>query len=117
MPSILSRLTSAVSGLSVVAVRWRHPRVPVLLQMNVIECGAACLAMILSYFGRESSVAECRASLGIGRNGISAQRIAEIARRSGLRVKAFKAEPSDLPSLQLPAIAHWSFNHFVVIER
>ena len=117
MPSILSRLASAVSGFSGVAVRWRRPRVPVLLQMNVIECGAACLAMVLSYFGRESSVAECCASLGIGRNGISAQRIAEVARRSGLRVKAFKVEPSDLPSLQLPAIAHWSFNHFVVIER
>src|SRR5256885_4870328 len=27
-------------------------RVPVLLQMSMVECGAACLAMILSYYGR-----------------------------------------------------------------
>jgi ABC-type bacteriocin/lantibiotic exporter with double-glycine peptidase domain len=93
----------------------RH--VPVILQMNAVECGAACMAMILSYHGRKTQVAECRASCGVGRDGLTAQAIAEDARNHGLRVKAFSLEPADLQRVRLPAIAHWEFNHFVVIER
>src|SRR5262249_33485222 len=59
---------------------WRR-RVPVKLQMEVTECGAACLAMLLSYHGRETSIAECRAWCGGGRDGITARVIVEAARR------------------------------------
>src|SRR4051812_18595377 len=71
-------------------------RVPVILQMNAVECGAACLAMILSYYRRKTQVAECRASCGVGRDGLTARTIAEAARNHGLRVKAFSLEPADL---------------------
>ena len=43
-----------------------HRRVPVQIQMNTIECGAACLAMMLSYFGRKTSIAEIRERHGVG---------------------------------------------------
>jgi len=64
-------------------------RVPPLRQLNDVECGAACLAMILNYHGRNTGVAECRESCGVGRDGVSAQSIASAARSYGLRVKAF----------------------------
>lgn len=92
-------------------------RLPVLLQMNSVECGAACLAMILSYFGRKTGVAECRDCCGIGRDGVTAEIIAKAARSYGLRARAFSIEPADFQQLPLPAIAHWEFNHFVVVER
>jgi ABC-type bacteriocin/lantibiotic exporters, contain an N-terminal double-glycine peptidase domain len=92
-------------------------RVPVMLQLSAVECGAACLAMILSYFGRKTQVAECRECLGIGRDGVTAQTIARAARSYGLRVKAYSLESSDFQYVQLPAIVHWNFNHFVVVER
>ncbi len=95
----------------------RLRRVPVALQLNVSECGATCLAMILSYYGRRISVAECRERCGIGRDGSSAQTIARAARSFGLRVRAYSLEPADFRYVQLPAIVHWNFNHFVVIER
>jgi HlyB family type I secretion system ABC transporter len=91
--------------------------VPVLLQLSAVECGAACLAMILSYFGRQIRVAECRECLGIGRNGVTAHAIANAARHYGLRVKAFSLESTALRYAPLPAIAHWDFKHFVVVER
>ena len=112
-----SRWLRLWSTLHAAVGRLRRHRVPVLLQLSAVECGAACLAMILSYFGRQIRVAECRECLGIGRDGVTAQTIAKAARHYGLRVKAFSLEPAALPHVPLPAIAHWNFKHFVVIER
>ena len=95
----------------------RRPSVPVILQLSGTECGPTCLAMILSYWGRTTRVAECREVCGAGRDGVSAETIAKAARTYGLRVKAFSLNPSGLKHLQLPVIAHWEFNHFVVVER
>jgi len=109
------------------ALRWiatwpfigplRRRPVPAMLQLNGVECGAACLAMILNYYGRKTRVAECREICGVGRDGVSAQTIARAARSYGLRVTAFSLEPADFEHVRLPAIAHWEFNHFVVVER
>lgn len=95
----------------------RRRRVPVLQQLSTVECGAACLAMILTYFGHQTSVTECRHVCQPGRDGITARTIAEAARRYGLRVRAFTGEPTALADLPLPAIVHWNFGHFVVLER
>jgi ATP-binding cassette, subfamily B, bacterial len=97
--------------------RFRRRRVPVLFQLTAVECGAACLAMILSYYGRTTRVAACRDRMGIGRDGVTAQAIVRAAQSYGLRVKAFSLTLDALPALQCPAIAHWDFDHFVVIER
>src|SRR5260221_6317289 len=98
------------------AVMGRRRRVPVLLQMSVVECAAACLAMILSYYGRKTPVAECRTCFGMGRDGVSARTLADVARSFGLRVRALSLEPADFKDVPLPAIAHWNFNHFMVVE-
>src|SRR5262245_12543028 len=95
----------------------RARRVPVLRQLTMTECGAACLAMILSYHGRATEVAECRAAMDIGRDGVTARAIAHAARRYGLRVKAFSLGLDELPQIQLPAVVHWQFDHFVVLEH
>jgi ABC-type bacteriocin/lantibiotic exporter with double-glycine peptidase domain len=88
-----------------------------LQQLNAVECGAACLAMVLSYHGRATRVAELREQLTVGRDGASALALANAARNLGLRVKAFSVEPSALGRVPLPAIVHWEFNHFLVVER
>ena len=48
--------------------RLRPRRVPVLLQLSAVECGAACLAMMLSYYGRRTSVADVRQRCQVGRD-------------------------------------------------
>jgi ATP-binding cassette, subfamily B, bacterial len=93
-------------------------RVPVLYQMNAVECGAACLAMILTYYGRKTSVSEIRERCSVGRDGLSAFGIVKAARSYGLRTRAISLKnEKDFRFVPLPAIIHWSFNHFLVLER
>ncbi len=92
-------------------------RVPVILQMTPIECGAACLSMVLTFYGRETTINECRSYLNIGRDGLSARTITQAARDLGLRVRAFSMEPEGLSQIQGPAIIHWEFSHFMVLEK
>jgi ATP-binding cassette subfamily B protein len=92
-------------------------RVPVILQVNALECGAACLAMILGYFGRKTRLSECAAHLHVGRDGVSARILADAARHYGLNVKAFSLDPAAFEHVALPAIVHWRFKHFIVVER
>ncbi len=92
-------------------------RVRVVLQLGASDCGPACLTMILRHHGRDADLAEVRARLGDERGGVTTLSLVQAARTFGLTVKSFSAEPGDLAELPLPAIAHWGFDHFVVVER
>jgi HlyB family type I secretion system ABC transporter len=92
-------------------------RVSPLLQMTEVECGLTCLAMVLSYHGRKTSVSELRSRFGGGRDGSSALGIVKAARTFGMRVRAISLPRSEFSHVMLPAIVHWEFNHFLVVER
>lgn len=92
-------------------------RVPVRLQATSVECGVACLAMVLCYHRRHTTVAELRDQLVLGRDGATAGSLARHARELGMEVRAFRAEPEALANLTPPLIVHWGMNHFVVVER
>lgn len=92
-------------------------QVPILLQMNEVECGLACLAMIFSYYGRKTSVSELRTTYGVGRDGLSALSLVKAARRTGMIARAISLPKNDFKHVTLPAIIHWQFNHFMIVER
>lgn len=92
-------------------------RVPVILQMTPVECGAACLAMILSHFGRRTQLEECRAKCDPGRNGVTAQTLLTAAREFGLQATGYSLPSRDFGSMPLPCVVYWNRNHFVVLER
>lgn len=116
---ISSRYTSFMNAVPVreVIEEMFRRRVPELLQMNAVECGAACLAMILSYYGRKTSVAEIYKSTSLGRDGLSALSMVQTARRYGLKVRTISLEIENFRYVSLPAIVYWEFHHFLVIER
>jgi ABC-type bacteriocin/lantibiotic exporter with double-glycine peptidase domain len=89
----------------------------VLLQLSAVECGAACLAMLLCYYGRKTTVSEVRHRCQVGRDGLSALDIVNAARNYGLRVRAVSLQEDDLRLVSLPAIVHWEFNHFLIVEH
>jgi ABC-type bacteriocin/lantibiotic exporter with double-glycine peptidase domain len=86
-------------------------------QMEVTECGAACLAMVLARHGHHAPLPEVRQACGVSRDGASALALVQAARGYGLEARGVKAELEQLRLLPLPAILHWDFDHFVVLER
>jgi ATP-binding cassette, subfamily B, bacterial len=92
-------------------------RVPEVRQQSEVECGLACLAMIFNYYGHGISLSELRTRSGVGRDGVSALEIAKTGRDLGLRVRAVSLQRNDFRFVALPAIVHWEFDHFMVVER
>jgi ATP-binding cassette subfamily B protein len=98
------------------AIMGKRKIIPV-LQSNAVECGAACLTMICNGFGKNVTLDECVEQIRSGRGGTSAADIQEAALSYGLSTNAYAVEPDQIKDLNLPAIIHWGFNHFVVLEN
>jgi ATP-binding cassette subfamily B protein len=92
-------------------------RVPYVQQMEVADCGAACLAMVLAYHGKPVPLNEVRDVTGTGRGGVDAVGVIEAAQHYGLTARGVRADMDELRLLTPASILHWGFNHFVVFER
>ena len=98
-------------------VKGTAARVPVVMQLEALECGAACLTMILAYYGKWIALEQVRQDCGVSRDGSNAMNIMRAARGYGLVADAYKAEPQALKEQgTFPCIVHWEFNHFVVLD-
>ena len=92
-------------------------KVPVVMQMEALECGAASLTMILAYYGKWIPLEQVRADCGVSRDGSNARNVLKAARSYGLWAKGYRYEPETLKREgKFPCIIHWNFNHFVVLN-
>lgn len=91
-------------------------KVPMVMQMEALECGAASLTMILAYYGKWIPLEQVRADCGVSRDGSNAKNVLKAARSYGLIAKGYRYEPSELKKNgKFPCIIHWNFNHFLVL--
>lgn len=87
------------------------------IQMEAVECGAASLKMILGYYGKHISLEKLREECGVNRDGSKAINIIKAARKFDLEPEGYKVEEiKELKDVEFPAIIHWNFNHFLVLE-
>jgi ABC-type bacteriocin/lantibiotic exporter with double-glycine peptidase domain len=109
------RLTDRFPALADLGLRGR--RIPVVQQLSATECGAACLTMVLAYYGKTIPLEEVRVTCAVDRDGVNALTLLNAADLYGLRGRGVKVEIDQLELLDPGAILHWSFAHFVVFER
>lgn len=92
-------------------------KVPVIMQMEALECGAACLAMILAYYQKWIPLEQVRLDCGVSRDGSNMKNVFLAGQHYGLNVHGYRMEPEGLKENgTFPCIIHWEFNHFVVLD-
>ena len=90
-------------------------KVPMVMQMEAVECGAASLSMILAYYGKWLPLEQVREACSVSRDGSSMKNILLAAKTYGLEPSAYKVSAENLAGME-PAIIHWNFEHFVVFK-
>jgi ABC-type bacteriocin/lantibiotic exporter with double-glycine peptidase domain len=93
----------------------RIRRFPVILQNDATEAGAASLAMVCRYYGRNVSSARVRDAVYSAVDGTSLLGIRQGAESLGFKVRAAKVSKSRLDDMPLPAILNWANNHWLVL--
>ncbi len=92
-------------------------KVPVIMQMEALECGAACLAMVLAYYSKWIPLEQVRLDCGVSRDGSNMKNVFLAAQNYGLEVHGYRVEMEAIKSsVTFPCIIHWDFNHFVVLD-
>ena len=92
-------------------------KVPVIMQMEALECGAASLAMILAYYQKWVPLEQVRLDCGVSRDGSNMKNVFLAAQNYGLEVHGYRMEVDSIrKSGTFPCIIHWNFNHFVVLD-
>ncbi|WHH58598.1 NHLP family bacteriocin export ABC transporter peptidase/permease/ATPase subunit [Petroclostridium sp. X23] len=91
-------------------------KVPVVMQTEALECGAAALCMILAYYGKWLPLEQVRSDCSVSQDGSSVKNVVKAARAYGLNVSEHRMEPAALRDITWPAIVHWNLNHFVVLN-
>lgn len=80
-----------------------------------MDCGAACVAMMCRYFGRNVSLARVRQLVHTSYDGTSLRAICTAAEELGLAARSVKTSPARVGQMPLPAIVHWERNHWIVL--
>lgn len=91
-------------------------RLPVIVQTEVAECGLACLAMIMGFYGFDTDLIGLRRRFSVSSHGMGLKNLMDMAARIHLAPRALRVDLDDLDKVQLPCVLHWNMNHFVVLK-
>lgn len=98
------------------ASRRQRVETPVVLQMQVTECGAASLGAVLGHFGRFVPLDELRTVCGATRDGTTGGDLKRAAAHYGVDLEGRRMGVDALAAAPMPVIAYWNFMHFLVVE-
>ncbi|MEQ1728544.1 MAG: peptidase domain-containing ABC transporter [Vicinamibacterales bacterium] len=98
-------------------VKGRERRVPIIRQIDEMDCGAASLAMVSRALGRRVSLARIRQLVNTGLDGTSLRSLCRAGEELGLATRAVKASARHLEKMPVPAIVHWDEYHWIVLTK
>lgn len=95
---------------------WKR-RMRVVRQHDSMQCGAACLATVCTYYGKDMTLEEAELYCHCGKRGVSLLGVSEAAQDLGFHTRAARFTVRQLSEVALPCILYWNQNHFVVLYR
>lgn len=95
----------------------RKPKLPMILQSELAECGHACIAMICNYWGHDLDLYGIRKISKPSNKGVTLLDITNILERLDLKSRVLKVPLDEIKLIKCPAIIHWNMNHFVVLNQ
>lgn len=95
----------------------KYAKVPLFMQMENLESGAASLLMVLSYFGKWLTIEQVRKNCGASRDGSNILNVVKAAEDYGLKTDLKQVKAEDLINNNtFPCIINFdSNNNFVVL--
>lgn len=93
------------------------PKFPHYLQPDAMDCGPTCLRIVAKYFGKHYNLETLRELTWKTREGVSLLTISDAAEKIGFRSQGVRLTLEQLMEAPLPAIIHWTQNHFVVLYK
>ncbi len=82
-----------------------------------MQCGAACLAMVGTSFGKPVSLRHADRLCGASKQGVSMLAISKSATELGLENATVKLTVEKLAEMPMPCILHWDQRHYVVLYK
>lgn len=92
-------------------------RFPFIAQQSMADCGPTCLAMVGLYWGHRFNVNVLRDLAHVGRSGATLKNLAGAAEKVGFAARPVRASLNRLTEQNMPWIAHWQGDHYVVIYK
>ena len=90
---------------------------PICFQRDAMQCGVACLSMVLTYFGKKYHIEKIEEACHTTHDGVSLLALSKSAEYFGFKTICGKFSVQELKDIALPCILHWNQNHFVVLYR
>ena len=92
-------------------------RIPLIMQIQSSDNGAAALAMMLGYYKRYVSVQEMRKHCISSRNGSDPQQVCRAAEHYGLKAEVEALPAEQLRSQKLPLLICWKKKYYAILLR
>jgi ATP-binding cassette, subfamily B, bacterial len=86
-------------------------------QLESVDCGPACLAMISSHYKRNYSLRQVKTICDVTRMGVAVKDIISGARKMGFESNGAKMTVEELEIAPLPLVLYWKQTHFVVLYK
>ena len=86
-------------------------------QLDAMQCGVACLAMICKYYNNAYSIETLSEICSVSKEGVSLQAMISTAEKLGFNSVCGKTTIEQIANISKPCILHWNQNHFVVLYK
>ncbi|GAA4464731.1 peptidase domain-containing ABC transporter [Nibrella saemangeumensis] len=90
-------------------------RFPHIQQGAMMDCGPTCLAMIFRHYGAADTRHLLTKLADITQEGTSLYTLLEVSESFGFKAEGYELDYPYLQQIQLPCIAHYEGQHFVVV--